>query len=83
MSLPYGNEKLCILLYADDIVILVDNKEQLQILLNFVNNWCKKWKMKVNRDKTKVIHFRKKKCKVTEKHFYLGIDLFDICQQYQ
>ncbi len=30
-----------------------------------------------------VIHFRKKKCKVTEKQFYLGMDLVDICQQYQ
>ncbi len=39
--------------------------------------------MKVNRDKTKVIHFRKKKCKFTETQFYLGIDLVDICQQYQ
>ncbi len=39
--------------------------------------------MKVNRDKTKVIHSRKKKCKVTEKQFYLGMDLVDICQQYQ
>ncbi len=80
MGLPYGNETLCILLYADDIVILAENEEQLQILLNFGNNWCKKWKMKVNRDKTKVIHFRKKKCKVTEKQFYLGMDLVDICQ---
>ncbi len=82
-GLPYGNEKLCILLYTDDIVILAENEEQRQIVLNFVNNWCKKWKMKVNSDKTKVIHFWKKKCKVTEKQFYLGIDLVDICQQYQ
>ncbi len=34
-------------------------------------------------DKTKVIHFRKTKCKVTEKQFFLGMDLVDICQQYQ
>ncbi len=29
MGLLYGNEKLCILLYADDIVILAENEEQL------------------------------------------------------
>ncbi len=72
-----------ILLYADDIVILAENEEQLQIILNFVNNWCKKWKLKVNRDKRKVVHFRKKKCKFIETQFYLGMDLVDICQQYQ
>ncbi len=53
MGLSYGNENLCILLYADDIVILAENEEHLQILLNFVNNWCKEWNMKINRDKTK------------------------------
>jgi len=83
LGLPYGNEKLCILLYADDIVILAENEEELQILLNFVNNWCRKWKMKVNRDKTKVVHFRKKKCKVTDKQFHMGTDIIDICAQYK
>ncbi len=39
--------------------------------------------MKVSRDKTKVIHFRKTKFKVGEKQFYLGMDLVDSCQQYQ
>ncbi len=38
--------------------------------------------MNVNRDKIKVVHFRKKKCN-TEKQFYLGVDLVDIYQQYQ
>ncbi len=37
MGLPYGHEKLWALLYAEDIVILAENEEQLQILLNFVN----------------------------------------------
>ncbi len=45
MGLLYVNEKLCILLYANDIVILAENEKQLQILLNFVNDWCKKWKI--------------------------------------
>ncbi len=39
--------------------------------------------MKVNRDKTKVMHFRKKKCKFIETQFYFGMDLVDICQHYQ
>ncbi len=38
IGLHYGNEKLCILLYADDIVILAENEEQLQIYVNSPRN---------------------------------------------
>ena len=66
------NEKVCILLFADDIVILAENEQDLQILMNFVDVWCKKWKMKVNIDKTKVVHFRNKRYPRTQQPFYLG-----------
>ncbi len=52
--------KVCILHFADDIVIIAEDETQLQILFDFDNDWCKKWKMKVNNSKTIVVHFRKK-----------------------
>ena len=48
-----------ILLFADDIVLLSPTEEQLQLLLNFLSDWCRINKMEVNINKTKIIHFRK------------------------
>ncbi len=44
IGIPFDNDKICILFYADDIVILTEDAAQLQLLLNFTNTWCKKWK---------------------------------------
>jgi hypothetical protein len=38
LGINIGNEKLCFMLYADDIVILADNAQNLQILLNALND---------------------------------------------
>ncbi len=40
MGIPFDKDKICILLFADDIVILAENESQLQKLLDFVNTWC-------------------------------------------
>jgi hypothetical protein len=39
----YNDLFLNILLYADDIVLMTANENDLQFLLNVVENWCKKW----------------------------------------
>ena len=52
-----------ILLYADDIVLLAKNEEDLQFLLLIVENWCLKWRLEVNLTKTNIMHVRpKRKC---------------------
>ena len=52
-----GNTQICILLYADDIVLISENEQNLKKMLDHVGYWCNKWQMKVNIDKTKIIHF--------------------------
>ena len=52
---------LTILLYADDIVLLAPSPEKLQKQIEFIHQWCKKWKMSVNSDKTQIVHFRPKR----------------------
>ena len=49
---------LNILLYADDIVLLAKNEEDLQFLLLIVENWCLKWRLEVNLTKTNILHLR-------------------------
>ena len=55
-GVPFDNEKLSILLYADDVVLLAESESDLQIMLDVLSNWCKKWRLDINDTKTQVIH---------------------------
>ena len=44
--------KLFVLLYADDTVIMAESREDLQAQLNVFGEYCQKWKLKVNAEKT-------------------------------
>ncbi len=60
LGIHIGPDKVCVLAYADDLVLLADSEFDLQKLLDILCTWCKRWRLVVNIDKTKVIHFRKK-----------------------
>ena len=64
-SAPFNSsteaEIVNILLYADDIVLLADNENDLQTLLAIVENWCYRWRLEVNLSKTNIMHIRKKR----------------------
>ena len=47
--------KLFVLLYADDTVIMSESKEDMLNQLTVFNDFCKKWKLKVNAEKSKVL----------------------------
>jgi hypothetical protein len=51
--------KLFLLLYADDIVIISDSLDDLQKGLNILKDYCERWKLTVNVNKTKIMFFRK------------------------
>lgn len=51
--------KIVLLLYADDIVLLSDNETYMQTMLDTVHEWCKKWRVLINTEKSKSVHFRK------------------------
>ena len=53
------NEIIHSLLFADDLIILSLNKEDLQTKLDTLNEYCLKWGLKVNTKKTKVMIFNK------------------------
>ena len=77
--------KLFVLLYADDTIILAENPNDLQIALNALSDYCNRWKLKINIEKTKIIRFSKRKShnipefwlnnekvKVVDDYVYLG-----------
>ena len=49
--------KLFILLYIDDSVIFVENPEELQLGLSKANEYCRKWDLKLNLQKIKIVFF--------------------------
>ena len=51
------NERICILLYADDIVLGV-NETALQTMLNELSNGCEDTRMAINNSRSKVVHYR-------------------------
>ena len=51
-------EKIGILVYADDVVLLAENEEELQQLLHELHLWCATNRLEININKSKVMHFR-------------------------
>lgn len=47
------------LLYADDLVLISENSKGLQTLLENLGNYCKKWHLIINYQKSKVMQFGK------------------------
>lgn len=84
-----GMLKLYLLLYADDIVIFAETSQGLQDGLDILADYCRKWKLTVNTDKTKIMVFRKggnlsrnlsfsyegNDIEIVQKFTYLGITL--------
>ena len=68
-----GHVKMFLLLYADDTVIISENRQDLQLGLDIVENYCNKWKIILNIEKTKIVIFRKGgKLSVNDRWFYNG-----------
>ena len=51
-------EKVKILLYAHDIVLLAENEKDLQLMLDTLNRWCINNQMDMNAKKSQIVHFR-------------------------
>lgn len=65
-------QKVSILLYADDIVLISHKDTDLQLMLHVLNLWCNENKMSVNIDKSKIVHFRPVSDERTRRIFKIG-----------
>ena len=78
-----GDFFLCSLFYADDLALISDSEEKLQEMISTLYTWCRKWRMRVNVTKTKIVHFRvKSQTKSTYKFMY-GTDEIEIVDKYK
>jgi hypothetical protein len=51
--------KLFTILYADDTLLLAESPEELQSELNYFDEYCEKWNLKVNTNKSSHVIFLK------------------------
>ena len=77
-----GTEINC-LMWADDIIILSESPEGLQNCLNNLDNYCKKWRLEVNKKKTKVMVFNKSGKKLKSLKFYFNKSALKNVPQYK
>ena len=89
IGIECDDDIVCLLMYADDIVILAETERDLQILLNALNGWSCTNDMVINGSKSNVIHFRNpSECRtnftfqcgdnalrVVDRYTYLGLQL--------
>ena len=62
---------ISVLFYADDIAIISETEGGMQQMLDKLNDWCNKWRIVINENKTKILQFRPKAKNVTRYNFIL------------
>ena len=78
-----GQTYVSTLLYADDIVLVAPSEEKLQHQLNYMHDWCRKWRLLVNNQKTNVVHFRPKNTDRTSIQFCYGDNVLQVVNKYK
>ena len=58
LGVDIGQEKVSVLLYADDLVLVAETETDLQTLLNTLSCWCTRNHITVNESKSNIVHFR-------------------------
>ena len=83
LGVKVAEEIISILAFADDIIIFAENEEDLQKILKCIEEWCKKWRLKVNSEKTNVVHFRKKGKSISGFEFVFDNTVLSIVDRYK
>ncbi len=74
--------KVSILLYADDIILMAENENDLQKMSTCADEWRERWCLSINPQKTEVMEFRKPSRKRTEFQFCLGTNILEFTDKY-
>ena len=80
-----SSKKLSHLLYADDLVIISESPSGLQSSLDALHKYCRKWKLSINTDKTKVVIFSnfRKSSNQSVPLFKIGENSIEVVEQYK
>ena len=78
-----GDRKVNILMFADDIALMADSEAQLQEMLNVVESWSKRWRLLINPDKSKIVHYRPKSQPRSRYQFTCGTHELEYTKSYK
>jgi hypothetical protein len=79
-GVPFDDFCLSLLLYAEDIALIALDETSLQRMLS---DWCTTWKLSINVNKTKVMHFRPQSFARSEFIFQCSENTLDYCESYK
>jgi hypothetical protein len=82
-GVPVGEKNLGILLFADDIAVIARNEKDLQHMLDIIDNWCKKWRLCINPEISKLVQFRFKGKLQSKFDFKCGKHKIEYEEQYK
>ena len=82
IGVDIDGEKTGILLYADDLVLLAETEHELQLMLDTLCLWCGNNKIKVNQEKSKIVHFRTPSVQKSSFNFKRGSNILEVISQY-
>ena len=71
-----GNLNINVLLFADDIVLIADNEHDLQVLLDVVVDYSRKWDFNWNVKKSNIVVFSTRRNPV-KTNLFLGVQRLD------
>ena len=74
---------ISILMYADDIVLLSKDENDMQELVCIVEEWCFNWRLEVILTKTNVMHVRGSRRRRSCFVFLFNIRQIDYCETYR
>ena len=83
LGVKVDHTSISMLLYADDIVFIAESEDNLQVMLDKMHEWCKKWRVLVNTDKSKIVHFRHGRSSRTNFEFSIGRNKLEIVSTYK
>ncbi len=83
LGIDIDDYKLSILMFADDIALIADTPESLQSMLDVVSAWCHRWRLCINADKTKVVHFRIPSVQRTGFQFNCSNSVIEVTNSYK
>ena len=70
--------RFLLLLYADDLVIFSESPDALQLQINKMYEYCHRWKLRINAEKSKIVVFKKGNQPVPEQWSY-GNETIPVC----
>ena len=77
-GVEYGDNSISMLLYADDIILIVSDEHKLQRMLDVLDEYCKTWRLTINPNISKIVHFRRKSCLDPHNNFTVAIKLLKL-----